>query len=241
MKNSYKSSGNDYTILICKILDSIKLFASRKNIDLNVYSDKSVAKFMSLPVDVQAAIVENFSSWEMVLSQLPLKKEISDMDVASEVQMLQKALKLYGLKSPEDNWDFLEKGDIIEIYNLSDQQIYRNFELLKICPYDTLTLVTHEWSVLCDRAQSVTNKISSELQRLAHSDTTERVAFQVPLHVMKCSMSPFQETFEITFKWGTPLFCEQTGEKTAFLLTQSGSPLISEKEEAKNLHMLKKR
>ena len=79
--------GNDFAIIICKILRSIKAIAAQKNIDLEVYNDHSIKLFSGLPLEVQKAIIENFSSWEMVLAQLPLKKEKTEMDAASEVSV----------------------------------------------------------------------------------------------------------------------------------------------------------
>jgi len=148
-------------------------------------------------------VLENPEFSEIELDRAFLKKELSRMGLKSKV---------------EDFLSLISEGDVLEVYNLEGNQIFRNFDYFLYSSYEVTDLIEGTWDKLFVRDDSVNERIMSEMARVLSSDGLETIALTVPNHILSERYARGL-SFEIGFKYAWPLF-NRDDEKVAFLVSQ---------------------
>lgn len=164
----------------------------------------------------------------------PLSKE-------DEIECLERALSEFGFCFPDGDFSFLESGDIVEAYSLDHIQFYRNFELLKINPFDITTVLTYRWDELYERPKVINRKIHEKISLVLDSDSCEHVPFNIPTHHLKACNEETKDYLvaEINLKFIKPVFLKKDlSKKVGFVCTQEATSIILSGGDAKAFHLL---
>ena len=164
-----------------------------------------------------------------------------DLSVTEEVNCLKESFEVLGIEfSGSDEYgEMIEPGDIIEIYNHENIQVYRNFQFLKICPYDLLTILAYEWPQLYERAHSVTENLIQTAQSVMEADSEEVRKFDVPSHTLRPILINNAPIYSIEMKYIKQLRNVESGERFGFIVTQSMSSVVAEDAASRKVKYLK--
>ena len=218
---------------ILSLLEQIQVLARDAfNIQLQTHSEKSLERFLSLP-DAQQLLLE--SQLQNALSIFCETAAEGSLDSTRETQIrcTRKALWKYGFFSKHDWENYVETGDVIEIYDFTNTQIYRNLEFLRFCSYDFLEVMTNEWYVLWDRPERVIDDLKNWVG--AVYEAASPVMVKIPEHMMR-EKGAAQRAFITSFKWFIPLFKAGQSEPAAFINVMAGCEVDS--ESAKGIRFL---
>lgn len=209
-------------LAVCEVLDRLRSIGLRKGMDIKVYSDRSLKNYLNLTSDQQISIIDNLELYVSMLEETPsMEKETDFFSVEDDIDTLKFALDNFKFRITDDDYSFIEEGDLIEIYNIDNIQIWRNLALLEINVFDLLTVLTEQWFDLYERSEEVTKVIIEKATRvLLDEKITTRVPCDVPTHALKAKSDVEEATVIVRFKWFVPLFHQVTGRKVAFLLCQ---------------------
>lgn len=102
--------------------------------------DASLASFDQLPIERRQAIVSQFDRYTNLLS-LAHQERVSLRDDKALVWSTLKALRL---RPPSDLLDHLAHGDVIEIYDHNQVQVFRNLRFFELCTYGVFEILVHD-------------------------------------------------------------------------------------------------
>lgn len=165
-------------------------------------------------------VVENLSLWYQVLSDA----SIAGDSLLDDRRLVWRMLQKLKLTPSADMMNFLEDGDIIEIYTTDNWQIFRNlrfFDCLHITIDEVSTMI---WSRDSKRKTS----ISLEALRLVLLIKTKQLRntfrlTSLPKHEMTCTFSGVVQVVEINLKIAAPLFGKNG--LSGYLITESAKRL----------------
>jgi len=69
------------------------------------------------------------------------------------------AIRHLNLRPPSDFFQYLEKDDVVEIYDSECIQIFRSFSFFQLCIYPLDQLLTYEWPELYERDETITKSM----------------------------------------------------------------------------------
>ena len=167
LPSSSSNSSENLEDLLFRI-NRLEKMALQKGIKVKTYSPQSLEIFSSLAVAKKRKIIDGLENYMTILSCL--KPTLSDEGLGhltqkEELECLGMALEEFGMETDDNNFDFISAGDIVEVYNFENIQLYRNLELLKINVYDLITVLLVSWEELYERPSIITKKIASKVQR----------------------------------------------------------------------------
>lgn len=145
---------------------------------------------------------------------------IKQIQFNPEARELENFLKERDLYLPFDSADYIDPGDLVEVYSEDCVQIYRNSNLEKICSYDRQTLETQPFNVLFRREDKITEKlVARALQCISGQKSIEKI--NVEPHHMQENYAANSKVFYIEEKWCSPVFSIKTNNVMGFFATQS--------------------
>jgi hypothetical protein len=228
---------NTWGVRMLKVVNNIREIGQSKNIPIKTYTDTSLAQFLSLPEEKQARLTTAMEEYLAVLTAMPVKGEAPKVSsIQEEVKYLRAAMKRLGLTSNENIEEYIEAGDVIEIYNEQWVQLYRNFEFFRHCSYTLLDLLCNEWYVLYERPKQVIDemvKCSTDVL----NNGTGTVPFRGGDHILRERYLNAKRAFKIKLKYISPLLDEKTG-KPAAVLTTLKADLLLEGDDVSKVHMI---
>src|ERR1700722_3532445 len=131
-----------------------------KNIKMKLSDDRSLNDFLKLPGSEKNRVLRDVSR---NVEFLPQGRR---MTLQAEKEILSKHLSILNLEPYDDIYSFLEKGDVVEIYDKNFLQLYRNWEFVNLCSYTYLDLATRPFFELFDRSPQITNAIVNRVQEI---------------------------------------------------------------------------
>jgi len=102
-----------------------------------------------------------------------------------------------------------------------------------------LTILTHEWTSLYERASTVTDAILRKVEEVMNSNTISATPFQIPEHLMKTLSDTNPVIVNIRLKYVKPVFNQMTGQKRGFIVTQHASPVVLSGDDTFAVNMLR--
>lgn len=128
----------------------------------------------------------------------------------------------YGLSVGDSEFESkIKDRDVIEAYDLTGNQIFRNLELFRYTSYSLVEIISRHWSELYLRPRLIDEMIMKEWVRVMELDSKEAVPLNVPPHLMKEKSGEGRQVM-IRFKYAW-LLRNEKGEKTGIMITQSAS------------------
>jgi hypothetical protein len=131
---------------------------------------------------------------------------------------LKLALQFHGLFPVDNIIDYIDPGDLVEIYDHNIVQLYGNIHFLRKCSYDIATLHSSDIRSLYTRRPS---KITDEVFKWCAECFTKgdrTVAYRIEEHLLKETKLENPKFFLIQFKYLSPLK-NKNGETVAIVTT----------------------
>ena len=212
-----------------------------KGIEVLTHLPSSLKAFQLMPTQRQQIVQKNIENYSRIIAAAKFELEEDDLiSKDDEVECLQHAFEEYDFKFKDDDFDFIDEGDIVELYSAENIQLYRNLQFLKVSPYDLLTTLTNEWTTLYERPNEVTKAIMDRVGEVMTSNLTAAAPFGVGPHLMKAVSKQDQVIVSISLKYIKPVFSTYNNNKVGFVVTQQNSPVILAGEETDRVSMLRK-
>jgi hypothetical protein len=191
--------------------------SSRK--EMMPLTESGIKKFNSLPTAKKQAIKTDFSVYSNLIYSA------SKYDLRDEERLLGHAGRRLGLIFSENLFDYIQSGDIIEIYNMEFKQIYRNLALFDICSYSLIELLSYEFYELYERSAQVNDFIIKGVHELLNRPfSLDPIPLDhIPRHLMREKFSVEKVTSHIEFKWLFPIY-KWPNEFAGVLCTQRATP-----------------
>jgi hypothetical protein len=157
-------------------------------LDFNLYEDQSLDLFNKLTLEQQHEIVRRYSNMlDIYMGYIPKMKESKSTELSSkdEISMLKNFFFKFRLTPPmNENFAFLKKGMVIEVYSLQMKQIYRNIEFHRHCKYDPLLLEVVPWMNLYKRDDKITEMMMTKAMDCFASQRKESMDWNIPTHII---------------------------------------------------------
>ena len=219
-----------------ELLNELSDIGKIKNVIFKTHSEKSLRDFINLEEKKRVQIYLHLNDYLNSLRSVEtFKNQDDELTREDELECLEHALNTFKLKSLGEDTNFIEENDIIEIYNNQGIQIWRNFELLKLSPYDLLTLLMYEWYVLYERSKIINQKIMDRIQYLISLNNSSATPMQIEKHTMKAKSAEEELVVSINLKYFKPLFSKINGERMGFLVTTKSSPFVLRGEDSEKV------
>ncbi len=171
--------------------------------------------FSSLSPERQAEATYYIELYCAILLQSEIKNSSKDNNNADSLWV---ALIYLQWHQPSDFFSYLKPDDKIEIYNTQGIQIWRNFNVMRICSYSIEEMYCYTWPERYLRSDEDTNKIMSTVQKvLSHK---ERKVFREAIanHNVIERFSEKQFILEASHEYFCPLLDRQ-GIVSGFIVT----------------------
>jgi hypothetical protein len=170
----------------------------------------------------QWGIVKAFSSYCDLMDQI----QESNISLIDDRQLTWKALMLLGLKPPADLLDFILDGDVVEIYNRDQIQMFRNLRFFELCSYPVADVLVRDWPSLYERTPDLSEDLLTFVgETFAGGFGVRR--FPSSPHFLTERNSVEKRQFKVVEGYLAPLWSrsEPFGEVTAVLATKKVSML----------------
>lgn len=224
------------------LIQSINNAIQRLEFQLQTPSESAKSYYLQASEEKQTMVLQNLNYFKASVELSLTKIKSKYITHEEEIECLVTALEAFGMELQDDeNFDFIQKNVCIEIYNSQSIQLYRNFEFIKLCPYDLLTLLSREWFELFERDDFTNQVMLKEFNDTVVSGTTESRSSKVPEHSLRCLLSNASEVHFIKFKKLKPVLHRITKRTMGFILTSVATrPKVTEAPKKESLIYLKR-
>jgi hypothetical protein len=199
---------------ISDYINTLLNVTSQYGININGYNRISLNKFNALPIKNQNTItnIVKYCS-DLVYTVIDINKNID------EVKMVKTACADLNLEIPDEFLKRIRKGDVVEVYETETMiQIYRNFEFLKHCSYDLLTVCLTPLNELFEREEGADEIVFQRAREICDSDIIcER--WNVPDHTLVEKLEKHNRVFKLKLGFIAPVTHKITGKKMAWAST----------------------
>jgi hypothetical protein len=146
--------------------------------------------------------------------------KISEYDVEAEKLKLRESASRLGLHIPEEFYQKIQPGDIIEIYSVApeNKQLYSNDEFKKICSYTEEQMATHPFPKLFWRSDEVHFQLMKRAEYVALKEDNV-VPWALDKHELVESLHPRKRTFEMELGFIAPCFDAKTKDRRGWVST----------------------
>ncbi|WP_413289430.1 hypothetical protein [Bdellovibrio sp. HCB337] len=117
-----------------------------------------------------------------------------------------RALSKFGLVPTSNLLETIGDGDIVEIYNSEQVQVFRNLEFFDLCSYTLEELFCLEWYRLFRRESEVSSAIVAMVDELYAKKYPEGLSSPLPHHIVAESISREKITLNFFMKFIAPLY-----------------------------------
>jgi hypothetical protein len=202
MISACKTQDNiNFNIEFQNLADALVGLLSTAGIKTKAYH-QNLPFFSLLAADRKFQVIEDLKFYYSLCSQQVLEgKSLRDSQTFTW-----RALKACGLTPGSDFLSRIFTGDIVEIYNSDQIQIFRNLEFFDFCSYTLEDLYCREWWKLFERKDSITKSLLNLVPEIFSGEHPQGVHYPVQKHTVKEAAS--SETFQVAldFKFIGPLF-----------------------------------
>ena len=206
------------------------------------YSAQALEIYSNLPEERQKKVILQIHTMLNIFSSQDIEPTNTN-DGHSEKSLVTRALNFYGLEFRDDFWKVVEDGDIIEIYNEDQIQVFRTLNFFKVTIYSLLDLLVKEWYELWERSSMALASMQNIADTTLKGQQRGIVRASVMPHVVKEKYNAFNvENFEsITghayFKYVCPLYKKDLPMIKGFLITCEVK-IVARGEESRGLSFI---
>lgn len=188
-------------------LIAIEKLARREGYQIQAFTHGGEASsaFHALPMEQKISITDSVENFVSVCNAVTR----DGLNLRDGGPMLAwSALRALRLKPASDLFSHIHEGDVIEIYDASNVQIFRSFNFFSCLSYTLDQVTSHQWWDLYDRDENVTNLMRKTVT-LAFEQANRHVFVEpFPKHLVVEKFSPRQKRAEINTRAVGLLFKE---------------------------------
>ncbi|MBY0554035.1 hypothetical protein K2P97_05880 [bacterium] len=146
------------------------------------------------------------------------KPDYSEYSIEEERSNLRKFLNDNNLWIPENFYEHIRSGDVIDIYELppNRSQLYGNPQFKKLCSYTDEMMKSIPFPKLFWRSDEIQLQLMKKMSHVAIT-MDQAVPWDIERHELIESMHPNKRTFEIDLGWVGPCFKKDTNERVGFV------------------------
>lgn len=193
---------DQFAVKLKSLMVDLATKGQTEGIPVRAYRDPEFTKFRSLPqVEMERNYLNFVIYYEVCSEVLAEGGRLGDSKL-----VVWRMIKKLGLVPTEDLFSVLEDDDIIEIYDASGIQIFRNFNFFDISSYTLEELYSYPWSDLYERNQFVTKQINDYAIQIFTGQVDHTLPISVPKHNLEERFSLFKHTMEMEERYFSPLY-----------------------------------
>lgn len=130
-------------------------YYQRAGCDTRAFDCESLPHFSALAASAQKLALSHLRSCWSVLE----RSEQAPATARNNAQAMWATLRVLGFTPPADLFSRLEADDLIEIYEPSGLQIWRNIGVMEVCSYTIEEMHSFDWSARYEREEEHTQAI----------------------------------------------------------------------------------
>lgn len=138
--------------------------------------------------------------------ELCLEHVVENCSLRDSKRFTWRALVKLGLSPNSDLLERLEDGDIVEIYDSQQVQLFRNLEFFDFCSYTLEELFCLEWWRLFKRDEAISNTILRLVNEIYQRKHPNGVSDPFPPHLVVESLSRDKFNVDFYMKQISPLY-----------------------------------
>ncbi len=184
-------------------------------LEINFSSQDSKSNFLKLPDDKKQSTFLKLKNYYHFLSGM-IEKEV---DLNDNPSCLKTVFDKMGLSVSDQFFKNLTNTDVVEVYDNSFIQIFRNLNCLKFTSYDVLTLSSYDWTELFERDATINSSLIEEAVLLL-SENKDLYRSKVEEHLLIERFSAKKNKMIIKNKIGASLL-NPNNEIVGFVATQT--------------------
>lgn len=186
---------------------------ARNGVQVEPFKD-GLPYFRSLPVSKQQEILHQLKFYY----QLCLEQILEGHSLKDSHTFTWRAFRKLGLKPTSDLFSFIEDGDLIELYDRDNRQLYRNFAYYDYCSYSLEELYSLEWWKLFERDPLISEQIMNEGIQVLASTEHKSIISKTPKHIVREIQSMGRLTNTYQLKVLSPVFSDGFVEGAVIVL-----------------------
>jgi hypothetical protein len=207
-------SSSDRTHQFRLIADRICSLVSSHSVRLVAYNSPELPLYSALPPSKQAEILD-----QLKVFQRTIEVTLSNGDSLENVgRSVWHALSTLGFVPPSDIFSKIGNDDVVEIYDLQNIQLWRNFNFLKICSYTIEEMYSVDWPSRYSRDPAMNSECIAKVTSLLTGETPDVYYAGIREHVLEETLSAERLVLQASHDWFARLK-NQRGELTAWLVT----------------------
>lgn len=181
---SFSMEGNVQTAV--RVLDRMAKKAAKRGLMIKTGHEISLQRYQALPAKIQARFVSNLVKYEPIFDEnIERADEFLDVSKEDEWGCLDMVKREYGVTFSDEVYNTIDKGDIIEIYDVEAIQIYRNLNFFKTTNYGLIDVISNPWMELWDRSSVIQDRLEKMVGRAMEGDNQYVKPCGVPSHILK--------------------------------------------------------
>jgi hypothetical protein len=186
-----------------RLLEEFCNQAQRDGLNLTPYfSDEPMAPFKRLPIELQRLVYANFERYYRIFSA----NSADGNRVNDDRAVVWKLVREMDLRPCSDLLDRIEDNDVIEAYDHTFIQVFRNARFLELCTYPVDHIFSCEFHQLFKRPDEITNRLIELGTSLFRGGFSETIPTEMPEHVLEEIRSTRRRKFLIRQGIISPLF-----------------------------------
>lgn len=140
--------------------------------------------------------------------------DYSEYDVEGEKKLLRNFLNENNLWVPENFYENLRPGDVIDLYTNPPQlnQLYGNSQFRKLCSYTTEQMKTIPFPKLFYREDDIQVRFIKKVSQAAFNEK-DAIPWDIENHDLVETLHPNKRTFEVDLGRVAPCFKKETNER----------------------------
>jgi hypothetical protein len=139
--------------LLWLCMESLHGVLNKLSVHTPAPAKQTIEQYHQLPKNDQVAIIDMLQKYVKILvadSQPERHRSPSNKDI--EIERLLRAAAEFGMRFCDESvFSQIQDGDVVEIYNTHERQIYRNLLFCKLSSYSLLDVAVYRWQDLYDR------------------------------------------------------------------------------------------
>jgi hypothetical protein len=228
---SFALNTDDLKARFSQLALSLTRMAESANVRVIPYRAPSLPYFSRLPEAQQRSALKLLEHYISILCHaIHSGYKLDDPKMLTWV-----AIKSFGFIPSSDLFHKIDPGDIVEIYDLDNFQIFRNLRFFEFCSYTVEDIYCRPWPSLFRRDETVTSEIF-ELLKVVYAENKVKVyeRAHMPAQTVEETDSPLHYKLKIKGKYLGTLF-DQSKKLSALVSVETARflkrPLTGAQEE----------
>lgn len=149
--------------LFKRLVERTSIFINLNGFNISPFSNESLQKLETLPLlEIKKYNSKLMDNLQLLEGALPNNTETSNAEIVRNIASLMK------LCVGEDFINQITDNDIVEIYNPSGIQMFRNLKFYETTAYSLTDLLVFEWSYLYERPTKIYEKLAEYAHYCEH-------------------------------------------------------------------------